>query len=189
MDKKQQIIVYLLVGTMFLSVIGTGLLLAIGGNSNGQKSQDDDLAQQLEQLQAQQQQSTCVLTGEEKFEDAGKAPEVYKPAGDVTKLEVKDLTVGSGDAVAADSCVTVHYHGSLAESGEVFDSSYERKEPVKFPLTNVIQGWQEGLVGMKVGGVRRIVIPSDLAYGEAGSPPSIPANADLVFVVKLLAVE
>lgn len=191
MNKKQQIILYLLVGTMFLSVIGTGLLLVFsGGDTTPAESSDDATAALQEQLEAQQQEAAnCALTGDEKFDPAGKAPKAFVPEGDVKELKTEDITVGTGDEAKADSCITVHYHGSLAKDGTVFDSSYEADQPVKFPLSNVIEGWQQGVVGMKVGGERRLIIPSELAYGEAGSPPTIPENADLVFVVKLLGVE
>ena len=81
----------------------------------------------------------------------------------------------------------VHYHGMLTD-GTVFDSSVERGEPIKFPLKNVIQGWQEGVAMMKVGGKATLVVPSDIAYGNNGSPPVIMPGATLIFEVELIDV-
>lgn len=118
------------------------------------------------------------------------APAVYQPSGDVTKLQTKDLEPGSGQAAKAGDCLVVKYYGTLAKSGKLFDEDFTQSSALKFQLGKgqVIPGWDVGLAGLKVGGVRRLVIPSDLAYGKAGSPPAIPANADLVFVVKLLKI-
>lgn len=81
----------------------------------------------------------------------------------------------------------MHYHGTLSD-GTVFDSSVERGEPLKFPLSNVIAGWQEGVAMMKAGGKATLVVPSDLAYGDSGSPPVIPPGATLRFDVELIEV-
>ena len=84
--------------------------------------------------------------------------------------------------------VEVHYVGVEFHSGEEFDASWNRGASIEFPLQGLIQGWQEGIPGMKPGGLRRLDIPAALAYGTAGSPPKIPGNADLVFEIKMLAV-
>jgi FKBP-type peptidyl-prolyl cis-trans isomerase FkpA len=98
-----------------------------------------------------------------------------------------EVLAGVGAQPTAASTVEVHYHGTLAD-GTVFDSSVERGEPIKFPLRNVIKGWQEGVAMMRVGGKATLVIPSDLAYGDQGSPPVIPPGATLQFEVELIAV-
>jgi peptidylprolyl isomerase len=116
-------------------------------------------------------------------------PKVTPPSGPPpTKLEKKDLIVGTGTEAKDGDTVTVNYVGVLYKNGKVFDASWKRKEPFQFKLGQgqVIKGWDEGVVGMKVGGRRELVIPSELAYGKSGSPPTIPANAPLVFVVDLL---
>ncbi|MGH2748430.1 MAG: FKBP-type peptidyl-prolyl cis-trans isomerase [Actinomycetota bacterium] len=102
---------------------------------------------------------------------------------------MEDVECGDGETAESGDTITVHYVGTL-ESGEQFDSSRDRGEPFPFRLGagDVIPGWDEGLVGMQVGGVRRLTIPPDLAYGETGFPPDIPPNATLVFEVELLEV-
>ena len=105
---------------------------------------------------------------------------------EVTELVTEDLVVGDGDEVPAGATVTVHYAGVLLDGTE-FDASFGG-QPATFPLANVIPGWTEGIPGMKVGGRRVLVIPSEMAYGAEGFPPVIPADAPLVFVVDLLDV-
>jgi peptidylprolyl isomerase len=116
-------------------------------------------------------------------------PTVTPPTGAApTKLETKDLIVGTGPEAKAGQMVTVNYVGVLFKGGKEFDASWKRKEPFQFTLGNgsVIKGWDAGVAGMKVGGRRELVIPSNLAYGPKGSGASIPPNAPLVFVVDLL---
>lgn len=106
----------------------------------------------------------------------------------VAVLQIEDLKVGTGREVREGDTVTAHYRGTLADGGAEFDSSYAHGEPAEFPLDQVIEGWQHGIPGMRVGGKRRLVIPWQMAYGERGSPPEIPARADLVFEVEMLGV-
>lgn len=110
------------------------------------------------------------------------------PAG-TGKLEKKDLKVGTGAEAKPGQMVTVHYRGTLT-NGTKFDASYDRGEPFTFTLGQgqVIKGWDQGVAGMKVGGRRKLIIPSDLGYGPGGSPPKIPGNATLVFEIELLKV-
>jgi peptidylprolyl isomerase len=116
-------------------------------------------------------------------------PKVTPPGGaPPKKLESKDLIAGTGPEAKAGDKLTVNYVGVLFKGGKEFDASWKRKAPFEFTLGQgqVIKGWDQGLVGMKVGGRRELVIPSELAYGKTGSPPAIPANAPLVFVIDLL---
>jgi FKBP-type peptidyl-prolyl cis-trans isomerase FkpA len=106
-------------------------------------------------------------------------------------LEYVDQKEGTGEAAKAGNTVSVRYTGTLKDNGKKFDSSLDRGEPFKFKLGAgmVIKGWDEGVAGMKVGGKRKLIIPSKLAYGERGAGNVIPPNADLVFEVELLKIE
>lgn len=122
---------------------------------------------------------------------APEKPAVEVPEGEAPdQLRVDDLVEGDGAEATAGSTVEVHYVGVLFSDGTEFDASYDRGEPFSFSLGagQVIQGWDEGVEGMKVGGRRRLVIPPDLAYGETGAGGVIPPNATLVFVVDLISV-
>lgn len=106
-------------------------------------------------------------------------------------LQYEDQQVGTGDSPEKGSTVVVHYTGWLQENNEKFDSSVDRGEPFSFPigLGYVIKGWDEGVLTMKVGGKRRLIIPANLGYGESGAGASIPPNATLVFDVELLEIQ
>lgn len=108
----------------------------------------------------------------------------------VNELKIEDLKVGSGAEAVAGKMVSVHYTGWLTD-GKKFDSSVDRGQPFKFSLGGgqVIRGWDQGVVGMKVGGKRKLTIPPQLAYGERGAGGVIPPNSTLVFEVELLGVE
>lgn len=104
-------------------------------------------------------------------------------------LKIEDIKVGTGAEAKAGQRVEVHYVGTLL-SGSKFDSSRDRGRGFRFQLGGgeVIKGWDQGVAGMKVGGVRRLTIPPELGYGARGFPPVIPANSTLVFEVELLSV-
>jgi peptidylprolyl isomerase len=121
------------------------------------------------------------------IEERGK-PEIA-PQDQVTELVVTDDVVGTGAEVQAGDTITAHYVGVQASDGVEFDSSWSRGEPATFPLDRVIQGWSEGLVGMKEGGRRTLVIPAEQAYGQSPPPGSgIQPGATLVFTVDLVSV-
>jgi FKBP-type peptidyl-prolyl cis-trans isomerase len=104
-----------------------------------------------------------------------------------TGLQYRVLRKGAGANPKASNTVKVHYHGWL-DNGKVFDSSYERREAIEFPLNGVIPGWTEGMQQVGQGGMIELLIPSDLGYGARGAPPVIPPNSTLHFLVELLEV-
>lgn len=113
-------------------------------------------------------------------------PEIEFIEGDApTELVITDLIVGDGAQAVAGGLVEVHYVGVDFETGEQFDSSWDRGESIEFPLNGLIVGWQEGIPGMKVGGRRQLVIPPALGYGETGGHRL--AGRTLVFVIDLVS--
>jgi peptidylprolyl isomerase len=130
----------------------------------------------------------CVgvtVTGAKDAEPTIALAEDFAPA---EELQVADVYQGSGEPVTADDTLTVQYVGMGQQSRKVFDSSWSSGQPATFPLSGVIPGWQQGMVGMKPGGRRLLVIPGSLAYGPEGSPPRIGQDETLVFVVDLVSV-
>jgi FKBP-type peptidyl-prolyl cis-trans isomerase len=121
----------------------------------------------------------------------------HKPDPNVKVVETKsglkyqDLKVGKGDEAKKGDTVEVHYTGWLSKDGKKFDSSVDRKKTFKFELGagRVIKGWDEGVAGMKIGGKRKLIIPSKLAYGKDGIEDVIPPDAELVFDVELIGVK
>ncbi len=110
--------------------------------------------------------------------------EVVTPSG----LRITDLRVGDGPSPKMGQSVSVHYVGRF-EDGREFNNSYNMGRPVDFKLAMVIPAWQEALQSMKVGGKRKIFVPSKIGYGAAGNPPTIPPNANLEFEIELLAIK
>ncbi|GAA1946524.1 FKBP-type peptidyl-prolyl cis-trans isomerase [Kitasatospora viridis] len=118
-------------------------------------------------------------------------PEIDFPGGDApAELQIRDIEVGTGEEAKAGQVVEVHYAGVTFETGEEFDASWNRGSTFKFPLGagRVIKGWDEGVVGMKVGGRRELIIPAHKAYGNQSPSPLIPAGSTLIFVVDLISV-
>jgi len=123
---------------------------------------------------------------------APQKPEVEKPTGDIPfELIIDDIVVGDGDEAVAGTKVSVHYVGVAFSTGEEFDASWNRGRPFEFKLGKgqVIPGWDAGVQGMKVGGRRKLTIPSAMAYGARGAGGVIAPHEPLVFVVDLLSVD
>jgi FKBP-type peptidyl-prolyl cis-trans isomerase len=182
-----------------LAILGTAILLAgCGGSSGGsstitvgnENTADNSVIKAAEASSGKSSEKSSTVTA--KTPTTGplsKEPKVTVPSGPAPKkLEIKDLIVGSGAEAKAGETVTVNYVGVLYKGGKEFDASWKRNEPFSFTLGKgqVIAGWDQGVAGMKVGGRRELIIPSELAYKAQGSPPTIPPNAPLVFVVDLL---
>lgn len=161
------------------------LALAVAGcgGSDDSSSSSESTASTSKESSSPESSSTAKKT----------APKVTVPKGaPPKKLEIKEIEEGTGAEAKAGDEVSVQYAGVGYESGEEFDSSWSRgAEPFTFGLGagQVIPGWDQGVEGMKVGGRRELIIPPELAYGEAGSPPAIGPNETLIFVIDLLAVE
>ncbi|HUD03516.1 MAG TPA: FKBP-type peptidyl-prolyl cis-trans isomerase [Patescibacteria group bacterium] len=174
---KTQRIVSLVLALLFLGSTIGGIAYYILATQS-QQSQD-------QQIQAALNQQTN--SGGKKLQ--GTKLSNYNPVGTVSSLQIIDLTQGTGAEVKAGDTVTVNYTGATASDGTIFQSSLDSGQAVSFPLNQVIAGWTKGIPGMKVGGTRRLIIPSNLAYGA--NPPQgsgIPANAALVFDVQLLKI-
>lgn len=112
----------------------------------------------------------------------------WEPRDSVAELEIIDTEVGSGDEVSAGATITAHYTGALCKNGIIFQSSHDMGRPMTFGLDQVIAGWTVGVPGMKVGGTRRLIIPSEMAYGSARAASNIPPNSNLVFDIELVAI-
>ena len=145
-------------------LIGLGLMIALTACSSSKSSEGGDSKAFLEKAAAQ-------------------PGAVKTPSG----LIYRELRAGSGGSPTASDMVTVNYRGTLVDGTE-FDSSYKRNEPAQFPLNRVIPCWTEGVQKMKVGGKSELVCPASIAYGEQGSPPTIPPGATLIFEVELLRI-
>lgn len=193
MPKKQQYIIFAILAMFFISIAGTAILIFVGGEDSSDNASEqlqeieDRLAEQAQNQEDVQSAASECVSGASEPGDPIDPPKFDLPEGDINELKVKELVVGSGKEVEQGACIKAHYHGVL-DDGTVFDSSYERGVPATFSLLQVIEGWQQGIVGMKEGGTRVLYIPSELAYGENGSAPVIGPNEDLVFVVQLLEV-
>lgn len=138
-------------------------------------------------------QSAVVVVSQESGKSETQLESALRSAsaedGTLTNLVIDDVRIGTGDEVTVGDTLTVHYIGTT-QNGVRFDSSYERNEPFVFTVgeNKVIQGWEKGLIGMKSGGQRILVIPGSMAYGNRQVGP-IPPNAPLVFAIELLKIE
>jgi len=178
-----------------LPALGAAILIAgcgSGGSSTITVGNENKSDEALASANAPTTSTSTSTTAAAKTPTSGplsKEPHVTPPSGaPPSKLETKDIITGTGAEAKTGDAVSVNYVGALYHGGKVFDASWKRNEPFQFTLGKgqVIPGWEQGVVGMKVGGRRELIIPASLAYGAKGSPPAIPPNAPLVFVVDLL---
>ncbi len=172
MAKKRERVFALSAAVLFL-VTSLGFSVLVIYQMAHQKSQD-----QAQQNQAQAQNSS-----------KGKQLDNYTPVSSVPQLQKIDQTVGTGTEVQEGDAVTVHYTLALAKDGKIIETSKDTGQPVTLTLAQgqVIDGWVQGVPGMKVGGSRRLLIPAALAYGDKGAPNGgIPPNTDLVFDIEVV---
>lgn len=140
----------------------------------------------------QSQESGIVIVGQSANVNQARTDAYLKASdeqGNINRMVVDDVKIGTGEAVKEGDTVAVHYIGTL-QNGKEFDNSRKRGAPFEFKVGEgrVIKGWDEGLVGMQVGGQRMLVIPPDMAYGEQGVGP-IPGNSTLVFAIELMEIK
>jgi len=180
-----------------IATLGAAVLIAGCGSSSsssigvGQENKADEaLATATSSTPASTSPAATASVKTPTTGPLSKEPTVTPPTGPApTKLVTKEIITGTGPEAKAGDSVTVNYVGVLYKGGKKFDASWKRKETFPFVLGKgqVIPGWDQGVAGMKVGGRRELIIPAPLGYGAQGSPPSIPPNSALVFVVDLLA--
>ena len=166
------------------AALGALALAACGDDDGGGESAGTNSSEpaQTEEAAAPEEKSAEISTNVEA------KPEIGKPAGDPpTELVKEDIVKGKGPAVKEGDSITVHYVGVNFSTGDQFDASWDNGAPVTFQLAKgqLIDGWVQGIPGMKVGGRRKLTIPPSLGYGAQGSPPAIPPNETLVFVIDL----
>jgi FKBP-type peptidyl-prolyl cis-trans isomerase len=169
-----------LAGAAIILAIVVGLVLILGGDSDsGSETGSTDFF-------------TANAPAQAELENLDEKPAVPDTGGEaVNEVLVEDIVPGSGPEAETGDTLTVQYVGALYDDGTEFDASWERGEPFQVTLGQgqVIEGWEQGLVGMKAGGRRGILIPASAGYGAQGQPPSIPGNATLMFIVDLEKIE
>jgi FKBP-type peptidyl-prolyl cis-trans isomerase len=170
--KRDRVFVLVMAGAFLFTTVGTSVAL-IWSMIHQNKNKDTTAAQQ----------QTAATNNPNALK--GKQMQDFTPVQKIDQLQIVDRQAGTGDAVAAGANVTVDYTGAIASTGKVFESSLDSGQPATFGLDQVIAGWRDGLVGMKVGGKRRLLIPAAQAYGAQSPSADIPANSDLVFDITL----
>ena len=173
----------------FLSTVLTVLALAAGFSACGSDEEEEVSAGSGGSAAAT---ATATPAPDVDNTDVRKRPTIDKPTGEPpTELKTEDIVRGEGRRARSGDTLTMHYVGASWSTGEEFDASWDRGEPFRFELGagRVIQGWDRGIEGMRVGGRRRLIIPPDMGYGPAGSPPAIAPNETLIFIVDLIGIE
>lgn len=175
-----------LAGVFLLTSVGFTALIFWESRRNNDEINESNVISTDEMDQINQAQGENMLEGT-------KLADFTPITGAVTELQKIDLIEGTGEEVKAGATVTAHYTGAYASTGEIFQSSHDSGNPIPFGLESVIAGWTEGVPGMKVGGKRRLVIPGNLAYGEAPEGYT-PGSTDrpmgpLVFDIEITEVQ
>jgi len=170
-QKDPRLIILAAFALLAIVLVGVILISRSGGDSGGGEERSESAAKEIEER------------GKPKVT-------VEKGAKPPTELVSNELVEGSGEEAKGGDKISVQYVGVNYKSGKEFDSSWSRSEPFSFTLGKgeVIPGWDQGIEGMKVGGRRELIIPPELAYGKAGSPPAIPPNETLILVVDAVSV-
>jgi len=170
----------------FISTVAlTGYVIWQVQQGNKNKKVDDVGQTAIDAIKAQAPKDTSKTNKEAKLE--GTKLKDFTPVEKIDTLSSTDPVAGTGQELKAGDTVTAHYTGALAKDGTIFQSSHDGGQPFTSPLSGLIKGWQQGLLGMKVGGTRRLMIPADLAYGSQAQS-GIPANSDLVFDIELVSI-
>lgn len=185
-SKAQRAGIWAIAILMIVSTIAmfVGMVLSMHNQSSDQQQQADLQKEYQKQMEEQAKKNAEASQPLE-----GHKAEAFDAAS-VKKLVVEELKAGSGKEATASSKVTVNYFG-WTPNGKIFDSSKQsgKVEPAELSLNQVIQGWTQGLTGVKEGAVVKLTIPAELAYGAQGSPPNIKANEPLMFIVELKKVQ
>ncbi len=183
-------------GSLFLAslflITTIGFTALVFWQTKDQQSKEDELQSLVDDSTTDDTNELEVTQGEENMLKGTTLAGFTPITAPVSELQIIDLTAGTGDTVAEGATITAHYTGAYAVNGEIFESSKDSGQPATFPLANVIQGWQQGVPGMKVGGVRRLVIPGPLAYGAAPEGYT-PGSTDrplgtLIFDIELVSI-
>ncbi len=194
-NNGQRVAAFLLAALFLFSTIGATayVVYSINNQDAGLVSETPEEKAAAEALAQQQALEEQQVDGEQACgqgpvtaTDPRPIPQTTTATVPVSALEKIDIKVGEGEEVQPSDCVVALYYGTLASNGTKFDGNYENGQPIEFSLDGVIEGWTAGIPGMKVGGVRRLVIPAAQAYGEQ-ERTGIPANSDLIFEVEILS--
>lgn len=194
MAKPHQRVFALILAALFFATsvaAGAAVIWQINQDNKNQEEQLANQASQNDQLSAFEESMMECNISEPVQAAKEDTPEVFKPKDGVKELQKTDLKEGSGREAKDGDCLIVKYHGTLAKDGKKFDGNFEEETALQFSLGQgmVIPGWDQGMVGIKEGGTRRLVIPADMAYGEHSPSPDIPPNSDLVFDIELTAAQ
>ena len=179
--RRSPLCLFLLIAALALSA-----LAACGGDDDGESSSPPP---STKETQTKEEPSPAALR--EALKDTATKPVLPKPTGSPPRRLVKeDIVKGKGPPAEPGDTVTVNYLGVAFSTGEDFDNSWDRGQPIKVRLGagQVIKGWDKGLVGMREGGRRILTIPPELAYGRQGYPPAIAPNETLVFVIDMVKI-